>query len=189
MDDDLTLNEGQNDIILQAEGLQADFPYYMEARFYYEGYLNHFESTEWMAGNQTNSTMAVEIDVPGFVCDVTIYSYLYVRTPSGSNQLNYTTSEVNGPCDGSGSSSDAQLTIPLYALLNGTWTLVDDDTAIPPGTTEMYWDISMLDNETTVYFYQGGNYHWSGYVDGTDHPIEWEWEVSEFDCSPTSTAG
>ena len=46
--DDLTLNEGQNDIIMLAEGLQADFPYYMEARVYYDGYLNHFESTEWM---------------------------------------------------------------------------------------------------------------------------------------------
>ena len=116
-----------------------------------------------MAGNQTNSTMAVEIDV-AFVCDASIYSYLYVRTPSGSNQLNYTTSEVNGPATAQ-ILFDAQLTIPLYALLNGTWTLVDDDTAIPPGTTEMFEDISMLDNETTVYFYQGGNHHWSGYVD------------------------
>ena len=73
---------------------------------------------------------------------------------------------------------------PAVCPLEWDLDLVDDDTAIPPGTTEMFWDISMLDNETTVYFYQGGNHHWSGHVDGTDHPIEWEWEVSEFDYSP-----
>ena len=53
LDDDLTLNEGQNDIILQAEGLQADFPYYMEARFYYEGYLNHLPPSGWRATRPT----------------------------------------------------------------------------------------------------------------------------------------
>ena len=155
----------------------------MEARVYFNGYLNIFDQTTWFGNSTVGEALTVEFDVPGFVCEVDVRAYLYVRTPSGNTQLYYEDIQnADGPCDGSGSWGDAQLSIPLYALINGTWVLVDDDTVIPPGQTDMYWDLSSLDTEEEVFFYQGGHSHWSGMVDGNDHPFEWTWTVSEFQC-------
>ena len=89
---------------------------------------------------------------------------------------------LDGPCDGSGNYDDARLSTPLYAYLDGNWTLVDGDTVIPAGETEYYWDLSALSTEEEVYFYSGGNTYWSGYVDGNDHPLEFSYTISEYKC-------
>ena len=127
-------------------------------------------------------------DVPGFVCDVDINAKLYVKTDTYSNsELNSTyVYDAEGPCDGT--EGDAMLSTPLYAMIDGNWTLVDDDTLIPPGHTEMYWDISWM-GDTEYYFSSNApGWGWSDYVTGDDGPIEWTLHLDEFEVRTASTA-
>ena len=159
----------------------------MESKVYFDGYLNMLEWTAWFAESDTNESFSFSFDIPGFVCDVSVYSRLYVRTSSGNDHLESNdVSNMDGPCDGS--DGDARAGFPLYAHLAGSWVLVDDDTVIPPGDTEMYWDLSSLDDDEEVYFYFHAssipNFYLSEDVSGSDHPYELTWTMSEFNCNP-----
>ena len=181
---DHVFSETNNTVVLTAENVQSDFPYYMEARIYFNNYLNIYENSMWFGNNTDTESLTLEFDVPGFVCDVDIRAYMYVRTSSGNTELfnEEDLQNLDGPCDGSGNYDDARLSTPLYAYLDGNWTLVDGDTVIPAGETEYYWDLSALSTEEEVYFYSGGNTYWSGYVDGNDHPLEFSYTISEYKC-------
>ena len=159
---DHVFSETNNTVVLTAENVQSDFPYYMEARIYFNNYLNIYENSMWFGNNTDTESLTLEFDVPGFVCDVDIRAYMYVRTSSGNTELfnEEDLQNLDGPCDGSGNYDDARLSTPLYAYLDGNWTLVDGDTVIPAGETEYYWDLSALSTEEEVYFYSGGNTYW-----------------------------
>ena len=180
-------SETNNSITLSVENQQNNFPYYMELQVRYNGYINVFDSITWFGDNNTTTQLNTLFDVPSFVCYVEIRAYLYIKTQSGNNQLEYFSEYADGPCDGSGyDSDDLRFTFPLYAEINGTWILVDDETFISPGITKMYWDVSGLDNDTEVYFnFHGNNFGWSEYFSGEDYDvIEWELPLSEFKCNP-----
>ena len=154
-----------------ADNLQDGFPYAAELKVYYDGYLNFFESQMVILDNATSTDLVFEVDVPGFVCDVRLEARLYVKTSTWSNsELNSTYVYADGPCDGT--DGDAKLSSPLYASIDGSWVLVDDDTVIPPGTTEMYYDISWMGDTEYYFSFNGPSYGWSDYVTADDGPLE-----------------
>jgi len=156
VNDGTEFGEFNNSITLSAENLQENFPYYMEIQVRYEGYINVFDSITWFGENNSTVNYTVDFDIPSFVCNVDIRAYMYVKTQSGNDQLHYLSYDADGPCDGSSwNSDDARFSFPLFAEINGSWVLVDDETFISPGTTKMYWDLSELGNNTEIYF----NYH------------------------------
>ena len=150
---DHVFSETNNTVVLTAENVQSDFPYYMEARIYFNNYLNIYQNSMWFGNNTDTESLTLEFDVPGFVCDVDIRAYMYVRTSSGNTELfnEEDLQNLDGPCDGSGNYDDARLSTPLYAYLDGNWTLVDGDTVIPAGETEYYWDLSALSTDCLLY--------------------------------------
>ena len=87
---------------ISADDLQDMFPYTSETLVSYDGHLNHFESHSWFGDNASTEEEILNIDVPGFVCDVYVRSYMFVWTGDGSNsQTNSTENYFEGPCDGS----------------------------------------------------------------------------------------
>ena len=187
VNDGTEFGEFNNSITLSAENLQENFPYYMEIQVRYEGYINVFDSITWFGENNSTVNYTVDFDIPSFVCNVDIRAYMYVKTQSGNDQLHYLSYDADGPCDGSSwNSDDARFSFPLFAEINGSWVLVDDETFISPGTTKMYWDLSELGNNTEIYFnYHGYDFGWSEYLTGEDYDIiEWELPLSEFRCNP-----
>ncbi|MDP7649940.1 MAG: hypothetical protein QF834_07110, partial [Candidatus Thalassarchaeaceae archaeon] len=185
-DEDTQFNETNNTIVLEASNLQADFPYYMESRVYFDGNLNLLEWTSWFGDNQTNESLSFDFDIPGFVCDVDVYSRMYVWTTSGNTQIaSIDTHDMDGPCDDT--DGDSRRTFPLYAQIDGSWALVDDDTPIQSGETQMYWDLGSLGDDEEVYFYfngHGASAYGNQIVTADDHPLEFTWTMSEFSCSP-----
>ncbi len=184
IDDETDFSTGNNTIILGADNLQNEFPYYMELQVRYDGYLNVFKTHTFTGNNTTAEEFAVTFDIPGHVCNVEVRSYFYVITSSGSNQLNYTNYYADGPCDGA--DGESRLSTPLHAYINGTWVEVDDDTFFPAGETEMSWDLSALDSDTYYYMnFNGPNTGWGGYFYGDNIPeylSDWSMTLSEFRC-------
>ena len=184
IDDETDFSTGNNTIILGADNLQNEFPYYMELQVRYDGYLNVFKTHTFTGNNTTAEEFAVTFDILGHVCNVEVRSYFYVITSSGSNQLNYTNYYADGPCDGA--DGESRLSTPLHAYINGTWIEVDDDTFFPAGETEMSWDLSALDSDTYYYMnFNGPNLGWGGYFYGDNIPeylSDWSMTLSEFRC-------
>jgi hypothetical protein len=184
IDDDTDFSTGNNTIILGADNLQNDFPYYMELQVRYDGYLNIFNTHRFIGNNTTAEEFVVTLDIPGHVCNVEVRSYFYVITSSGSNQMNSTNHYADGPCDGS--DGDSRINTPLHAYINGTWVEVDDDTFFPTGDTDLSWNLSALDPDTYYYMnFNAANSGWSGYFYGDDIPdylSDWTMTLSEFKC-------
>ncbi|MDP7650071.1 MAG: hypothetical protein QF834_07810, partial [Candidatus Thalassarchaeaceae archaeon] len=140
VDEDTGFSAGDNTVTIAADNLQDLFPYAAELEVRYEGYLNFFESQMVIVDNFTSYDWDFTFDVPGFVCEVTLYARLYVKTDTYSNSHLHSTDvyDADGPCDGT--DDDARPSTPLYAMIDGSWALVDDDTLIEPGEYAMYWD-------------------------------------------------
>ncbi|RZD49114.1 MAG: hypothetical protein CXT66_05060, partial [Methanobacteriota archaeon] len=184
-DEDSEFVAGTNSITLVASNLQLDFPYYMESKVYFDGYLNVLEYSTWFGVNETDETLSFDLEIPGHVCDVNVYSRMYVRTSSGNTQIaSNDTYDMDGPCDDT--DGDSKRAFPLYAQIDGSWTLVDDDTLIEPGETQMYWNLSSLEDDERVYFYfNAPSWSWGDYVTADDGLIEWTLSLSEFECNPS----
>jgi hypothetical protein len=183
-DEDTEFDSGDNTVTLSADGLQDMFPYAAELEVRYDGHTNFFESQMTFVDNFTTHDWDFTFDVPSFVCDVTLYARLYVKTDTYSNShlQSIDVHDADGPCDGT--DGDARLSAPLYANVDGTWTIVDDDTTLVPGTYEMQWDISWM-GDTEYYFSANApNWGWSDYVTADDGPIEWTLHLDEFECHP-----
>ncbi|MDP7256906.1 MAG: thrombospondin type 3 repeat-containing protein [Candidatus Thalassarchaeaceae archaeon] len=175
------LLEGVSNVTLSADGQQSNFPYYMELQVRYDGYLNIFEMHSWFGDNTSTEEMTVAVDVPGFVCEVNVRAYMYVWTGDNSHsQTNYTEIYADGPCDGS--DGDAEMQAPLYAMINGSWALVDDDTMFEPGETQMYWDLSWMGDQRHYLYFSSPNYGWGDFVTADDGPLEWTMVLNEFWC-------
>ena len=125
VDDETAFSDGDNTVTVSAANLQDLFPYAAEVEVRYDGYLNFFESQMIIVDNFTTFDWDFTFDVPGFVCDVDINAKLYVKTDTYSNsELNSTyVYDAEGPCDGT--EGDARMSFPLYAKIDGLWTLVD----------------------------------------------------------------
>ena len=59
--------ETNNTVVLTAENVQSDFPYYMEARIYFNNYLNIYDNSMWFGNNTDTESLTLEFDVPGVV--------------------------------------------------------------------------------------------------------------------------
>ena len=53
---DHVFSETNNTVVLTAENVQSDFPYYMEARIYFNNYLNIYDNSMWF-GNNTDTCL------------------------------------------------------------------------------------------------------------------------------------
>ncbi|SVB60634.1 uncharacterized protein METZ01_LOCUS213488, partial [marine metagenome] len=183
-----TLDAGTTQLAVNASGLEAGFPYYVQVRAYYDGNLNVFESGTWYADSDSE-TAYWNITLDGHECDIDIYIEVHVATnDTGWQQASELDLELDGPCDGT--EGDSVFRVPLYAnhpSLN-TWTLVDDDTNFSNGTTPMLWDMSALD-DTRYYFHfhAEGQHIYSGYTDEMDSNElfddgYWNFTIDQFDC-------
>ena len=76
--------------------------------------------------------------------------------------------------------------LPLYAQIDGNWTLVSEEVMFEPGIYEMYWDLSGLAEDGHYLCLQQPHYGWGDYVTGDDDPLEWTLALSEFSANYTS---